>query len=280
VDVIFGIAYSSTLPASYAARKGGVPLVTHVGYFFDKTWFLLTNPFLAFFNWVIPGIVLRFGGHNIICCPSNEVSRKLQGYTKAEVIAIPNGLDTDEISYIRASSAIKDMRTELGITDGERLLLFVGRLSPEKNLSGLIKTLHGLDINFKLAVVGDGPQRDRLENLTQKLKLERQVIFLGYKSHRETLAIMKSCDVLILPSKTEVFPMVVLEALALGRPVIATRVGGIAEVKSTNLHLINSIAEIREILPQIKPEPDGDLLEHYSLDKVCSQYEAMFRKLV
>ena len=74
--------------------------------------------------------------------------------------------------------------------------------------------------------------------------------------------------------------MVVLEALALGRPVIATKVGGIAEVRSPNLHLIDSLNEIDKILPQIKPEPDQDILEHYSLNEICSRFEAMFQKLV
>lgn len=91
---------------------------------------------------------------------------------------------------------------------------------------------------------------------------------------------MKSCDVLILPSKTEVFPTVVLEALALGRPVVATKVGGVAEVKSDNLYLIDRLEQISEVLPQIKPKPDGDLLERYSLDNICCQFEAMVNKLV
>lgn len=279
VDIIFSGAYSCTLPVYCAARSRHIPVVTLVTYYFGKTWFQLVNPITAFIHWIIPGITLRFGGKNIIC-PSNEVGKKLQRYTKAEITVIPSPLDYDEISYARQSDTTKDIRAGLGVANGKQLLSFVGRLSPEKNVDGLIKALHRTSIDFKLIVVGDGPEKTKLENLTKKLDLEREVIFLGQKSHKETLAIMKSCDVLILPSKTEVFPTVVLEALALGRPVVATKVGGVAEVKSDNLYLIDRLEQISEVLPQIKPKPDGYLLERYSLDNICCQFEAMVNKLV
>jgi glycosyltransferase involved in cell wall biosynthesis len=280
VDIIFNWAYSCTLAASWAQRKKHLPVITHVDSLYGRTSFQIMNPFRALLFWMVPGIVIRFGSHSIVSCPSEEVAAKLKRYTQAEVITIPNPLDAGEIRYIRETDTTKDIRKELGTTDNEQLLLFVGRLSPEKNVRGLIKTLPNLSADYNLLVVGDGPERTKLENLTRRLNLERKVILLSQKSHRETLAIMKSCDVLILPSKTEVFPMVVLEALALGRPVIATKVGGIAEVKSPNLHLIDSLGEIDKVLLQIRPEPDQDILEHYSLNETCSRFEAMFGKLV
>jgi glycosyltransferase involved in cell wall biosynthesis len=282
VDIICNGAYSCTLPASYVARREHVPLITYLASFFGKTWFQLVNPFLAFLYWMVPGIILRFGGDNIVC-PSNEVGNRIRRHTKAEVTVIPSFLDADEINYIRRMDVAKKVKEGLGMgsnNNNEQLLLFVGRLSPEKNVGELIKAMPGLGTDFKLVVVGDGPERAKLENLTSKLDLQQRVIFLGRESHKEALAIMKSCDVLILPSKTEVLPTVVLEALALGRPVIATRVGGIAEIESANLYLINSVKEIKEILPQIKPKPDVDILEHYSREKFCSQFEALFEKLV
>jgi len=91
---------------------------------------------------------------------------------------------------------------------------------------------------------------------------------------------MKACDILILPSWTEVFPMVVLEALALGTPVIATRVGGISEVKSPNLYLIDKLLEISQLLPVVKPVDNRNIIEDYSLDKICSRYEDMFKRAI
>jgi glycosyltransferase involved in cell wall biosynthesis len=279
VDIIFDCAYSCTLPANYTARRKHIPIVTYVTEYFGKTWFQLVNPFKALIYWLIPSITLHFVGQNVIC-PSNEVGMKLKRHTKAEVTVIPSPLDYYEIGHILRNDATNDLRAELGITDGEQLLSFVGRLSPEKNVDGLIKALGESSINFKLIVVGDGRERAKLENLTKKLNLEREVVFLGQRPHQEALAIMKACDVLILPSKTEVFPTVVLEALALGRPVISTRVGGVVEVESANLHLIDSIEKINEVLPQIKPRPDGNLLERYSLDNICCQFETIFNKLI
>lgn len=279
VDIVFSGAYSSTLPANFAARRNRIPIVTCVTYYYGKTWFQLVNPFTAFIYWTIPSIVLHFGSKMIVC-PSNEVAKKLQRYTKAEIAVIPSPLDYYEIDYIRQSDDTKHIRTELGIANDERLLLFVGRLSPEKNVDGLIKALHASSIDFKLLIIGNGPEKNKLESLTEKFNVKRRVIFLGEKSHKETLAIMKSCNVLILPSKTEVFPTVVLEALALGVPVIATKVGGITEVESSNLHLVNNLEEMNEILPRVEPNANGDVLERYSLDNICCQFEAMFNELI
>lgn len=279
VDIIYAGAYSCILPVNYIARRRHIPMVANVNHYFGRAWFQFANPLKAFMYWVIPGITLHFVGQNIVC-PSKEVGKKLQRHTKAEVVVIPSPLDHHEIGFVRQSDGTRDIRTQLGIPSNEQLLSFVGRLSPEKNIDGLIKALHEYSFDFKLIVIGDGPEKAKLEKLAEKLDLQRQVIFWGQESHTETLAIMKSCDALILPSKTEVFPTVVLEALALGRPVIATNVGGVAEVESANLYLINSLEEINEILPQIEPKPDCDVLEQYSLDNICGQFEAMFNKLV
>jgi glycosyltransferase involved in cell wall biosynthesis len=253
--------------------------VTYVTYFFGKTWFRIVNPFMALIYWIMPGIILRFGGHNIVC-PSGAVAKNLQSHTNAEVMVIPSPLDRDEIDCVRQSGDTGGLRAELGIPDDVQLLSYVGRLSPEKDVDGLLRVLRGLSVDFKLVIVGDGPEKIKLERLTRELNLNGHVTFLGQKNHKETLAVMKSCDVLILPSRTEVFPTVVLEALAMGRPVIATKVGGIAEVESANLYLIDSIEEIKEVLPRVKPKPDRDILDDYSLDKICGHFESIFSKLI
>jgi 1,2-diacylglycerol 3-alpha-glucosyltransferase len=280
VDIIFNIAYSCTFSVRYVARKARIPLVTHVGYFFGRAWFHLVNPLLASINLLLPVISIRFGGHDTICCPSSEVSERLQAYSKAKVEAIPNGLDIAEIESVEESPSGKNIRLVLGARDDEQLLLFVGRLSAEKNVDGLLQIISEKNIKSRLVIVGDGPERDKLEKLTNKLNLKQRVVFLGHRPHKEALGIMKACDILILPSKTEVFPMVVLEALALGTPVIATRVGGISEVKSPNLYLIDKLLEITQLLPVVKPVNNRNIIEDYSLDKICSRYEDMFKRAI
>lgn len=95
------------------------------------------------------------------------------------------------------------------------------------------------------------------------------------------MSIMKSCDVLVLPSKSEVFPNTVIEALALRKPVIATRVGGIPEIESENLYLISSLEEINWLLEEgIQPREDDRLLQDYSLDDIIVAFESLFRSQI
>ena len=172
------------------------------------------------------------------------------------------------------------MRAGLGIEDDELLLLHVGALIKTKNVTALIKALAKWQRRYKLALVGDGPERAGIEKLVQSLNQTGNVFLLGEKPHDDTLSIIRSCDVLILSSICEQMPNVVLEALALGRPVIATRVGGVPGIKSSNLHLVDRLEEIGQIIDgSIKAVEEDIIMQEYSLKKVAEQYEGLFRQL-
>ena len=127
---------------------------------------------------------------------------------------------------------------------------------------------------------GNIPERAKIEGVVKRLNLEDRVILLGQKAHGETLAMMRACDALVLPSICEQVPNVVLEALALGRPVIATKVGGIPEIRSANLHLIDNLGELGMILDSgIAAREEDRIIEEYSLDNVAGQYESLFARL-
>jgi glycosyltransferase involved in cell wall biosynthesis len=103
---------------------------------------------------------------------------------------------------------------EIPATVGEEAnppeVLFVGRLSPEKGISELVEATRGLN----LVVAGDGPLRSLVPNA------------LGFVSHKHVERLLARAAVVVLPSHREGLPMVLLEAMAHGRPVVATRVGG------------------------------------------------------
>lgn len=105
----------------------------------------------------------------------------------------------------------------------------VGRLVPHKHVDGIIEALGRLD-NVGLVIVGDGPERPRLQRLAQDPGLSDQIYFAGQRDRDETLALIAACDVFILNSSYEGLPHVALEAMALGVPVVATAVGGTPEV--------------------------------------------------
>jgi len=108
-------------------------------------------------------------------------------------------------------------------------LVTVGRLVPWKQIDRLIEALAEID-GAGLVIVGDGPERNRLEDLARANNLNDRVYFAGQKSREETYGLMAACDIFVLNSSYEGFPHVVLEAMCAGLPVVATAVGGTPEL--------------------------------------------------
>jgi len=116
---------------------------------------------------------------------------------------------------------------------GPARLVCVGRLSPEKGLFGLLDALASLAAagsQFELVIVGDGPLHASIRTRVNELELGTRIRFAGGLPEAATLAEIARADILVLPSLMEGLPVVLIEALALGRPVIASRVAGIPEL--------------------------------------------------
>lgn len=109
------------------------------------------------------------------------------------------------------------------------IIITVCRLIPVKRVEQIIRIVALLD-GAGLVIVGDGPDRGRLERLVSELGVVDRVFIAGERTSAETLGLMASCDLFVLNSSHEGFPHVLLEAMSLGLPVIATAVGGIPEV--------------------------------------------------
>ena len=105
----------------------------------------------------------------------------------------------------------------------------VGRLVPWKRIDRLIEALNEIS-ELGLVIVGDGPERPQLKRIAQELGVSGRVYFAGQRSKKETLSLMAACDLFVLNSTYEGLPHTVLEAMALGLPVVATAVGGTPEV--------------------------------------------------
>lgn len=115
---------------------------------------------------------------------------------------------------------------------GKRLL-FVGRLAEAKGLPILLESLTLLKqthADIILTIVGDGPDRQKLEQLTIDLELIQNVNFVGYKSQAEVRTYFQQTDVFVMSSFAEGIPVVLMEAMAAGVPVVATQIAGISEL--------------------------------------------------
>ncbi|HCW23911.1 MAG TPA: hypothetical protein DGX96_09880, partial [Lachnospiraceae bacterium] len=107
-------------------------------------------------------------------------------------------------------------------------LLFAGRLSKDKGLAGIIRAMAKLSDCY-LSIVGDGEERAAFEQMVQELHLSDRVEFTGAVTPQKVQEIMRQSDILVMNSDFEGVPMVILEALSNGLPVISTPVGGIPE---------------------------------------------------
>ena len=143
---------------------------------------------------------------------SDKTRRDLTEFgVKAEKITvIPNGIELSRIQSIKPSSKKSD-------------IVFVGRLIKEKNVDTLIKAVALLDESVRCTVIGDGPEKERLEELASSVGVKNRVEFTGFLEYEALISIMKSSKVFVLPSTREGFGVIVLEAFACGLPVIAVR---------------------------------------------------------
>jgi glycosyltransferase involved in cell wall biosynthesis len=108
-------------------------------------------------------------------------------------------------------------------------LVTAGRLVPWKRVDRILDAIADMN-DVGLVIIGDGIERKRLESRISELGLEDRVCIAGARGHRETVALMATCDVFVLNSTYEGLPHVVLEAMAVGLPVVATDTGGTAEL--------------------------------------------------
>jgi glycosyltransferase involved in cell wall biosynthesis len=141
---------------------------------------------------------------------------------------IPNGIPIGDC--MMSDESRRDWRSCAGFSQGDVLLVCVARLSESKNHGFLIDTFSRLESrkNVHLLLVGDGPLRSPLEAQVCERELKNRVHFLG--NRRDVAQILQASDVFVLASRREGNPLSVMEAMAAGRPVIATAVGGVPEL--------------------------------------------------
>lgn len=157
-----------------------------------------------------------------------------------------NSVDIEKFSQNEDNS----FRNELGLTD-KPIVLFVGNLIKRKNVDSLLEAKKIANSNYNLVIVGDGPLFKKLKKKVEEENI-RDVIFTGSRNDVEN--IIPSCDVLVLPSLSESFGLVLIEALACGKPVIGSNVGGITEIITDDVGLLvnpNKVSSIASAIDRI-----------------------------
>jgi glycosyltransferase involved in cell wall biosynthesis len=148
---------------------------------------------------------------------------------ESKICVIPNGVDVTKFSF---TFNYWDVRNRFA-HESERILLFVGRLVPEKGLDTLINALPMIlagGVNVKLVVVGEGPQKEMYQRMASDYGLREKVLFAGYIDDWTLRALYRVADVTVVPSKFEPFGIVALEAMAAHCPLVTTSTGGLSEI--------------------------------------------------
>lgn len=184
-----------------------------------------------------------------LIAPSRYVARALAawGVASKKITPIYNAVDSQCVAPAKMSLAAKFK------------IVTVGRLIAIKQIDRIIQAVVNIE-NAGLVIVGDGPERQRLESLARDHGMVERIYFAGQKTGKETLELIAASDLFVLNSTHEGLPHVVLEAMRLGVPVVATAVGGTPEVvrDGENGLLIAPQADgaLREVLLRLMSSPD------------------------
>ncbi|MBI4282440.1 MAG: glycosyltransferase [Chloroflexi bacterium] len=221
-DIIHAHVYSAAVPAVIVGRLSGVPVIV------TEHW---TNFIERQLTWE-RRLAARFALNRArAVLPVSEILRQnLEAYgIRNDFRVVPNTVNTDLFLPTQA----KDKRK------GKKRLLLVAIFQPRKGIPYLLQALRLVKEkrdDFTLDIVGDGPHREDYERLTVELGLQEYVTFHGRQP--EIYSFMRNCDFYVLPSLSENFGVVLIEAMASGKPVIATACGGPQEIVNENVGIL------------------------------------------
>jgi len=208
---------------------------------------------------------------------------------EAEIEVIPNFVDTERF----APGRVSECRSAFAAA-GAKVLCHVSNFRPVKRVGDTVRILAGVAgrVDARLLLVGDGPERARVEELARELGVSERVNFLGEQTAIER--VLTASDLFLLPSEHESFGLAALEAMACGVPVLGTRAGGLQEVVrdgvTGSLFPVGDVETATERALEILTD-DGrgksmgaaartDALERFSSAEVVSRYLALYERVL
>lgn len=240
---------------------------------------------------------------DIITAISNylaDYARKINH--RAKIVVIPNGVDIQNFSREFNDSAIVNLKQELGIGLGDKVVISASRLVPKNGLDLLVQAMAILNKNsdnkFKLVIAGNHPffdksRRKKLERMAKELGVEGSIIFVGIINHEELPLYFKISDVFARPSRSEGLGNAFLEAMAAGLPVIGTPVGGIPDfLKDGETGLFCRVEDPEDLAEKIKKILTDEALrnrivanaqrlvkEKYDWDIIANEFAQIYGRL-
>ncbi len=221
--------------ANMASRRLSIPCLHTYHTLFEEYFHYL--PMGALLKRLIPRLSKKYcNNQRAMIAPSRKMQRLLHGYeVSVPIHVVPNGIDLGAfMEQAPTPSETQQFRSALNIQPDERAVIYVGRIAQEKSVEALLRNfvhVAAADSSTKLLLVGDGPERAHIARLSAQLGIHQRVVFTGYLKWPTEIALAyKSSDVFVSASHTEIHPIVYIEALASGLPVVSYRDPSIEEM--------------------------------------------------
>ena len=210
---------------------------------------------------------------------------------KFSVIRLGIDLDSRVLTVDRRA----EFRRLFGIPEDRFVVGWIGRMTAIKRVPDILaafKALRDRGVEATLCLVGDGPDRDAVEQLASDLGIVRDILFVGYQ--RDVAPYYAFFDAFLLPSANEGTPVVAIEALASERPVVATRVGGVPDVVDDGedgfLVEVGDIPALADRLEQLARDPElrarmgktgrERVVPRYRVERLVDDVDALYRELL
>lgn len=245
-DILHAQAFQSVPPLQAARAAGGAPLVTtwHTSHFLK----LAQKP-----GWrSILGRLVSAGDANLAA--STEIAEVAMSLAPGSVVEpLTNGVETD---LFRPGGAALEPPP-----DGRRRLVVPRRLFEKNGVEYFVRALPMIveHHDIEAVLIGDGPERDRLEALATELGVRDRLHFLGARAHDEMPSLLRSAEVAVFPSLMEATSVAALECMACGVPVAASRVGGLPEIVDTSVGALFEPADPADLAREVSGLLERDL---------------------
>ncbi len=278
-----------------AAILNGVPIKVHTfhGHVFDSYFspikskiFLFVERFLALFTDMV--IVVSE-------TVKDDIVKRRRVIKDKNCVVIPLGLELEE--FLNSQNLKGIFRKKFGINDNMLLVGIIGRLVPIKNHRMFLDIAKKMKTNspntkVKFIIVGDGELREQIKDYTYELGLKDDVIFTGWA--KDLASVYTDLDIVALTSLNEGTPVSLIEAMAAGKPIIATNVGGVKDLVKTNVNgllarpgdIDDFCAKLTSFLndPQKRKEFGRQgrisVIKKYSKERLVNDLELLYQELL
>lgn len=229
-----------------------------------------------------------------IIVPSEKTKKLLESYNiKNKIFIIPNGINIDQFTEKIAVEKILALKNKLCLSENSFKIIFVGRISKEKNIDMLVRSIYPLFkiYNIELIIVGDGPHKIELEDIVEELGVCKNVFFTDQIPNHDIPIYYKLADLFVSPSKTETQGLTIIEAMASNIPVLVyndSNIAGIVIEQQTGL-LFSDDKELTEKIEfaiknkaEIKKyaEKGNTMVKEFSSKKFAEKIEKLYTEIL